>query len=244
MDNPNLASGERVGSLRLWPAAHPRIYLERGETLLFSLRAWPEDPGPAPMSVTTDNPGVILGSGQEPARVDDKAAAAPTGAVNTTVRAAASGAGYWLDVKVGPIDETGVFFANLAIPDNAKDLTEAAKGKLAVTLTVVDSSLAINPPVMNLGTISITSLGNGMVQVGTLNVRKVFGSFGIASVTSSVPSLSFEVGTMVKDKNYLIRVRMDPSKVRPTDVDSSIRITTDDPKHPTLEVPLKMALVP
>ncbi len=113
-----------------------------------------------------------------------------------------------------------------------------------VTLVVVDSSIAINPTVMNLGTISVASVTGGSVQVGALNVRKLFGSFGVVSVSSGVPSLSFDVRTMVTDKNYVIRVRMDPTKVKPGAVDSSILIRTDDPKHPTLEVPLKMVVVP
>jgi hypothetical protein len=243
MDNPDLANGEHAGDLRVWPAAYPRIYVERGEALSFSLRAWRADPGSTPISATTEHPGVIVPMGR-PAPVAN-AEATPPGAVTTKVRPEASGRGYWIDVKVGPIDKTGVFGGKLEIPPEAGDLAQAAQGMLGVTLVVVDSSIVINPAVVNLGTVSISSPGGGPIQIGRLNIRKVFGSFKIGSVTSSLPWLSFEVTTMVSDKNYLIRLRANAgSGLKPGPVDSSIMIATDDPKHLAIEVPFKAVLVP
>jgi hypothetical protein len=243
MDNPDLANGERAGDLRVWPAAYPRINVERGEVFSFTLRAWRADPGSAPISVTTEHPGVIVPMGRP--RAVANAEAAPPGAVNTTVRSEASGKGYWVDVRVGPIDKTGVFSGKLEIPGEAGDLAQAAQGMLGVTLVVVDSSIVINPAVASVGTISISSLGAGPTPVGRLNIRKVFGSFRIISVTSSLPWLSFDVTTLVNEKNYLIRLRANAGSVlKPSTVDSSILIVTDDPRHHMIEVPIKAVFVP
>jgi hypothetical protein len=243
MDNPDLANGERAGDLRVWPAAYPRIYLERGEILSFWLRTWLADPGSAPISVTTEHPGVIIPVGR-PAPVTN-AAAAPHGAVATTIRSESSGKGYWLDIKAGPIDKAGVYTTKLELPESARELAEAAQGMLGVTLVVVDSNIVINPAVADLGTISMSSMGTGQTQIGRVNVRKVFGSFRIISVTSSLPWLSFDVTTLVNDKNYLLRIRADNGNLpRPSAVDGSILIATDDPRHLTIEVPLKLVFVP
>jgi len=242
MENPDLANGERVGGLRFWPAAHPRIYIERGEILSFSLRAWPQDPGSAPISVTTEHPGVIVPIGRPAAIVGGQPV--PPRAITTAIRSETPGSGYWLDIKVGPIDKSGVYSAKLAIPPESKELADAAES-LGVTLVVVDSSIAVNPAIVDLGQISIAKLGIGPVQVGTLNVRKAFGSFRILSVTSYIPALSFDVRTMVTDKNYLIRVRLDTSEgIKPVTLESSIVVMTDDPEHLTLQVPFRASLVP
>jgi hypothetical protein len=243
IDNPDLANGEHAGDLRVWPAAYPRIYIERGEVFSFSLRAWRADPGSAPISVTTEHPGVIIPMGR-PAPVTN-AAGAPHGSITATVRSEASGKGYWIDIKAGPVDKAGVFTAKLEIPESARDLAEAAQGMLGVTLVVVDSNIMINPAVADLGTVSISSMGPGLTQIGRVGVRKVFGAFKILSVTSSLPWLNFDVTTLVNDKNYLLRLRADANNLpRPSAVDGSILISTDDPRHRTIEVPLKVVLVP
>ena len=243
IDNPDLANGEHAGDLKVWPAAYPRIYIERNEIVTFSLRAWRADPGSAPISVTTEHPGVIVPMGR-PAPVTN-AAPVPHGAVTTTVRSESQGKGYWLDIKVGPIDKAGVYTTKLEVADAARDLAEAAQGMLGVTLVVVDSSIVINPGVADVGTISISSLGPGPAQIGRMNVRKVFGSFRVLSVTSSLPWLSFDVTTLVNNKNYLVRLRADTSNgIKPSAVDGSILIATDDPRHPTIEIPLKVVFVP
>jgi len=145
---------------------------------------------------------------------------------------------------VGPIDKTGAYTAKLAIPPESRELADAADA-LGVTLVVVDSSIALNPAVVDPGQISIAKLGTGPVQIGTLNLRKAFGSFRILSVTSYAPALSFDVRTMVTDKNYLIRVRLDTSKgIKPGTLESSILVMTDDPEHLTLQVPFRASLVP
>jgi len=243
IDNPDLPNGEHAGDLRVWPAAYPRIYIERGEVFYFSLRAWRADPGSAPISATTEHPGVIIPVGR-PVPVTN-AAAAPHGAITATVRSEAQGKGYWIDIKAGPIDKAGVFTAKLEIPESARDLAEAAQGMLGVTLVVVESNVVISPAVADLGTISIRSIGAGPTQIGRVGVRKMFGAFKILSVTSSLPWLSFDVTTLVNEKNYLLRLRADTNNLpRPSAVDGTMMINTDDPRHHTIEVPLKMVLVP
>jgi hypothetical protein len=114
-----------------------------------------------------------------------------------------------------------------------------------VTLVVVDSNIVINPAVADLGTMSISSVGTGPTQIGRVNVRKVFGSFKILSVTSTLPWLSFDVMTLVNDKNYMIRLRTDSTRgLKPSAVDGLLLIATDDPRHPTIEIPFKAVLIP
>jgi len=245
IDNPDLANGDRVNGLRLWPAAHPKILIERGEILTFSLRAWPVDPGSTPMTATTEHPGVLVPAGGASANTAEPAAEVPAGSVTTRVRSESAGSGYWVDVKAGPINKTGVFSTGLDLRGAPKELVDAGGGTLGVTLVVVDSSIAISPGAVNLGQVSIAALGTGPVQVGTLNVRKLFGKFNIVSVRSGLAALSFDVKTMVHDRNYVIRLRLNAGKdIRPGTMDSKIEVLTDDPKHLTLEVPLKLVLVP
>src|SRR5215469_9975480 len=40
IDNANVANGEPNGPFNLWPTGHPRITLDKGERLSFSLRIW------------------------------------------------------------------------------------------------------------------------------------------------------------------------------------------------------------
>ena len=229
----------------MWPTAHPRIHLERGETLSFSLRVWTEDSARAPISVTTEHPGVIVQPGERRAKGDETASALPPNAVATAVRTESAGSGYWLDVRIGPVDQAGLFRAPLQIPEGFRALADAGQSIPDVTVVVVESSIAINPATIDLGTISIASLGVGPVQIGTVNVRKLFGSFRLVSVTSGVPALSFDIRTIIKDKNYLIGIRVDRSQgLSPGSLDCAIQITTDDPKHPRIEVPLKAVIAP
>jgi hypothetical protein len=222
----------------MWPAAHPRIYLERGETVSFSLRVWIEDPAGAPIRLTP-------GSGVEKTANGRTPGALPPNAVTTTVRTESSGSGYWLDIKAGPIDKTGVFRAPLDLPQGLVGTAGGDPAAPDVTLVVVDSSIAVSPTMVNLGAISIAGLGRGPVQSATVNVRKLFGSFKVLSVTSSIPALSFDVQTLARDKNYLIRIRVAPgSGLGPGAIDSSILIRTDDPRHGVVEIALKAVIVP
>jgi len=195
--------------------------------------------------VTTENPGVIIRTGDRNSASNEKADPLPPGSVRTTVRPEKAGAGFWLDVKAGPITKTGLFKGPLSIPEGAGQLPQAARGMLDVTLIVVDSSITISPADLELDQISIASAGQSAKQVGILSLRKLFGSFKVASVTSSVPELRFDVTSLVPNKNYLIRIKVDRSKgLTEGAVVSSIVIATDDPNHQKIEVPFKMLVVP
>jgi hypothetical protein len=236
MDKPELATGQQEGGFRFWPAAHPRFYVELGEPLEFSLRA------------KLQNPFVVVGPQTVTAAADPANAgvtALPTGAVTVRVRPAAKDDGYWLDVRVGPVNKTGVFKSQLLIPDDtAAELAHDVGGALDLTLMVVDSSVVIAPKAIDLGELSISSLERQSGQVGVLGVRKLFGTFRLLGV-SSCAFLKFDVQPLIKEKNYLLKIRTEAGKgPSPGRIDCPVVITTDDPRHPSIEVPLKVTFVP
>jgi hypothetical protein len=233
MDRPELATGQQEGGFRFWPAAHPRFNVEVGETLEFSLRA------------TMQNPYAVVGP-QTPAVANDatasRAQALPPGSVKVKVRPAGRDDGYWLDVKVGPINKSGLFESPLAIPVEAGDLARDVAGSLDVTLMVVDSSVVITPREIDLGELSISSLTG---QVGVMNVRKLFGTFKVLDISSCAMFLKFDVQPLIKEKNYSVRIRAEGGRDATLGrIECPVLIRTDDPRHPSIEAPLKAVLVP
>ena len=234
IDNADLALGQGAGGFRFWPTAHPRIYVEKGEPLEFWLRARP------------GSPAVVLqptaAGGQQ---AETPAQNLPSGTVTTAVRSAERDREYWLDVKVTPVLSSGVFRSPLVIPAEAVNLAGAVNGSLDVTLIVVDSSIVLNPRSIDLGEISISSLDHGSRQVAALNVRQVFGSLAILEVSSCAGFLRFDVQTLMKGKNYLLRIKGEGATgAKPGLVECPVVIKTDDPRHPSIEVPLKARLLP
>ena len=78
-----------------------------------------------------------------------------------------------------------------------------------------------------------------------MNVRQVFGSLAILEVSSCAGFLRFDVQTLMKGKNYLLRIKGEGATgAKPGLVECPVVIKTDDPRHPSIEVPLKARLLP
>jgi hypothetical protein len=237
MDNPDVAGGERIGDFRFWPSAHPRFFVERGEALSFFIRVKPDTRliaiNPEPVMIP---PGTGSAAPAEPGHL-------PSTAVTTAIRTAERGSGYWVDVKVAPVQKSGVFKVRLAIPPTARQIAGDIEGMLDVTLVVVDSSIVINPEAVDLGQISVSGM-HEPTQVGYVNVRKLFGMFRVIGVSSCAEFIRVKADAIVRDKNYLLRIAIDPGKgIAPGRVDCRIVVQTDDAKHPRIEIPLKLLLV-
>jgi len=124
IENADVIKGEWISAFKVWPTAHPQITLAQGETLSFSLRIWPDEPAPAQVA-GPDSPSVGGSQAQDASNTGGtrKLAPLPSGNLTATVRQEGAGQTYWLDVKIGPVQNPGSFRSPLVIPPGYKKLS-------------------------------------------------------------------------------------------------------------------------
>jgi hypothetical protein len=136
IENADLINGERVGTFKVWPTAHPRITLEKGESLAFSLRIWEDAANTNQIALDREKRG---GSSYQAASVPGEAHVGnlpvlPRAALTTTVRREGTSHTYWLEVKVGPLATPGSFHSSLVIPPGQRELSTLRSLDLMVVI--------------------------------------------------------------------------------------------------------------
>lgn len=124
IENADVIKGEWIGPFKVWPTPHPQITLAQGETLSFSLRIWPDEPAQAQVA-GPDSPSVGLSQAQDASNAGGASKLEPLPPANLTATVRQEGAGqtYWLDVKIGPVQNPGSFRSPLVIPPGYKKLS-------------------------------------------------------------------------------------------------------------------------
>lgn len=215
ISNADIAHGEKVGSFVVWPAARPVITIERGERLAGSLRIRP---------VGADGASLKLAGASEVYKL----------------RRETNGNGYFLDITIEPSNDS----SPRALPAILK-INDGAAGEIAVELTVKTQAdnLTITPRQIDLGQVSLADLPSALAGNARVGIRKTVGTFRIKSLSTTLDFLKLEQRTIVEGSSYLIRVVFDSSKpAKAAAYTGVVKIETDDPQMPRIEVPIKFVL--
>ncbi|HEY7547549.1 MAG TPA: hypothetical protein VID27_21810 [Blastocatellia bacterium] len=206
--------GENLEGFNIWPTRQPGLVMERGEVFKFALRIKPLSETAPKLQTAASN--------------SDKVKCALRSEGKDT---------YWLDVEVGPIDDTGLIEVPLTLVAGTSDIP------LKLVINVVDKAVIATPQEIDLGEISLKDLKKGLSRTGRVGVRKQAGAFQITSLSSTISFLSLEKQSIVEGSNYLVRIGINakplPKRGSYTGV---IRIETDN-NGQAVEVPVKVAVV-
>ena len=206
-----MAHGEGNGAFQIWPTARPVITVEAGERLSIALRI---------KSLTPDAGNLKLG---------------PTAPDAWKLRREANG-DYWLDIPVGPANETNTQVVPLVV-----ELGDGHTREIRVRLmvNVPAENLVVTPKELDFGEVALENVRRSLKRVG---VRKLVGSLHIKALTTTLPFLNLEQATMVDGSNYLIRITIDPTKpLKAGTYNGTVVIETDEGHR--VEVTVKLKLV-
>jgi hypothetical protein len=215
ISNADIARGEKVGAFNVWPIARPIIAIERNERLNITLRIRPADANSGSLKL-----------------------ASASGAYK--LRREANGDGYLLDITVEPSSDSAPRVMPVAL-----EINDGSSGKLALQVTVNTQAenLIVTPGQLDLGELSLANLKSGSAGGSRVGIRKTLGSFRIKSLSSTLGFLKLEQRTIIEGSNYVIRVSFDQARTPKAAAYAGIlRIETDDPQTPRLEIPVKVIL--
>ena len=236
MTGVELARGERIGSVNVWPTAHPVITIELGERLTAAIRLKPESGDGIIVNPTEQR------SGASPPAVGGNSGAKPIpddpAAFSSRVRNEDSA--YWLDMNIGPIREPGTYVRRIEVSISGSD-----KIPVDLTVLVIGDSTLLSTNSIDLGAVSLNELKHGRVHSVRVGLRRVVGTVRVNSIQTSHPFLKAELDTLIPGTNYLIRVSLDPAATLESGSYAGvIRINTDNPNRPKIEIPWKLVVVP
>jgi hypothetical protein len=212
ISNADIVRGERLGAFNVWPTARPVVTVERGERLALALRIRPVAGGDSSLKLRAADDAFKL-------RREEK------------------GNGYWLEMTTEPISEASPRVIPIALE------TGDSQGELNIqlTLNLQSDNLITTPRQLDFGEVSISTLKSGAEKVGRVGVRKLVGAFHIKALTSTLGFLKLEQQAMVDGSNYIIRARIDSSKLPKAGIYNGVlQIETDDAQSPRIEVPIQI----
>lgn len=213
IENSDVHHGIQMGTLIVWPVARPVIDIEPGEVFKFGLRIRPLEGVPTSLQLFTQSSDQLKLSLRKETDVE----------------------GYWLDMELGPINEPGARTIPVLLASAAGELT------IEVEVNVVAEELIVTPAQLDLGEMSQADLKSGSRRLGRFGIRKQVGSFGIKSLSTSLPFLKLEQQTVFEGTNYVIRVVLETkSPPKPGVYNGTVKVETDDPRSPVLEIPVKV----
>ena len=154
------------------------------------------------------------------------------------LRREASGNSYWLDIPIEPASDASprVIPVTLRASDPPGELT------IQLTVNVQAENFLTTPRQLDFGEVSLADL-QSTPKVGRVGIRKLVGAFHIKALSTTLAFLKLEQQTIVEGSNYLIRARIDSSKLpKAGTYNGVLLIETDDAQSPRLEVPIKIVL--
>jgi hypothetical protein len=251
LDNPAIATGEIVDTFKVWPTAHARMVLERGERVSVRFRIWPGQyrPKQEDLSPTINVDGATGGSrggplvqSGAPAQSSMPQPAPSLDKVKVRVTREVGRPIYWLDLDIGPINEAGAY--NWRWTPQA-DYKELADLPLELDVTVLGEAVVTTPSWTGPVEVSLSGGRGAETLVGRIGVRKLAGSFHVNAASSTLPFLIVEPRALIDGQNYLITVTAKLVEgLQPGTREGVVRIDTDDASRPRIEVPCKIRLVP
>ena len=143
---------------------------------------------------------------------------------------------YEVAIATNPALKPGQYHQTLKIVTDSKQAPEL---EVDLAATVFPKVFA-TPNILTIPQMSATQ-DMSAITLPMIYVRKLRGAgLKINSVTSSAPFLTLTVGTETEGQIYTIKVTLDRSKISaPGEFKAKIRIETNDPETPVLEVPVQ-----
>jgi len=233
-----------VGTFEVWPTARPFVMMEKGERLTIPLRVSPGQLDARIANVSTEDAARKAAQGSaQPARpsAEQGSLEFPAGAVSYQIRPGVSRGGYWVDISVAIGDDAGRFTWSANVTDPATHETFP----IELSALVLKDNLTISPRSLDVHDLSLATLKNTPVIAANLNVRKMIGSIHIKGISSSLALVKGGWQVLVDGSNYLVKVYVIANPgVEPGKYQGTINISTDDPAHAQIEVPLTITLIP
>jgi hypothetical protein len=208
----DVARGEVIGGLQIWPTARPSVTLEAGERLTIPLRIRAVAADAGTPKLTADAPETWK------LRRDTKSS------------------DYWLDIPIDAAAGSGSRKATINV-----DAGQGRSLEMHVRLmvNVLAENLVVTPKSIDFGEVTLANARSSMKRVG---VRKIVGTFHVKSVSSTLPFLKLEQITIIENSNYLLRITIDPAKpLKPGDYDGVLQIETDGGNRLEVPVKIKLA---
>lgn len=218
MTNVNLTSGEDLGLYKVYPTSRSEIVVERNERVKLTYKIRTDDAQAGELKLVSN---------------DFKDA-------KYNLRRDLASANYFLDVETEPVGEAGVRNVKITLQNEG---SKTQTFDISLALKTPAESFSFAPNVINCGEVPLSSLKEFANRVGRLGIRKLAGTFKIKSVNSTLQFLKPEIQEMVAGSNYLIRLSTDPQNLpKPGSYEGVIRIETDEPAKPLVEVPVKIVI--
>jgi len=142
---------------------------------------------------------------------------------------------YQLVVSSNPSLKTGHYAQTLTV---ATDSATQPEVKIQLEVTIYPKVFA-SPTAIVMPALPISPELN-TITWPMIYVRKVRDKgLKIKSYTTTLPFLKLELMTETEDQVYKIRLTLDQSKIKPGEYKGKVRVETDDPAAPFLEVPVQ-----
>ena len=148
--------------------------------------------------------------------------------------------GYWLSIA---LDGSA---GDLTATQELQIKTDSGIDRLRISLTVktISDDIVTTPTSIDFGSVALSAVKTGNVATIRFGVRKRAGEFRVKSVSSTLKFLKPEARVVVEGRNYLVLTSVDT--VIPPTAGSHvgvIRVETDDPRQPFVEVPCRITVV-
>jgi len=160
-------------------------------------------------------------------------------AFTATLSTIEDGKRYQVNVTSDPKLKPGKYLQTIRV---ATDSPVQPEVKIELDLTVYPKVLA-SPTSILMPTLSVSS-DLTSVNWPSVFVRKIRErGFQINSYTSTLPFLKLDLMTETEGQAYRIRLSLDPTKIKPGEFKGIIRINTNDPDIPVVEVPVQGSFI-
>src|SRR5262249_7333540 len=243
LKNGDCLSGQRVATFEVWPTGRPFIVMVKGERLTIPLRVWRGQTDARYASVVPEGaeaksppaPAALV-----PASNGQQTKPFPDGAINYRIRQGSDRRGFWIDVDVAGVDKSGQYSwsANVTDPSTGESFP------VEVSALVLEENLIVNPRNLDPLEVSLAALKDRPLVATQLNVRKMIGSIHIKAVSSTLGFVKGGWQVLIDGSNYLVKVYIVANPgVAPGKYEGTIRIETDEPSRPQIDVPFKLPLI-
>jgi len=171
----------------------------------------------------------------QPAPIHVKNVIAGGTAFTAALSTVQDGKRYQLNVTSNPALKAGHYVQKVKL---VTDSTAQPEVNIELDLTVYPKVFA-SPASIIMPPLSVTS------DLSTINWPSIFvrklreHSFQIKSYASTLPFLKLELMTETEGQAYRMRLTLDTAKIKPGDFKGTIRIETNDPDVPVVEVPVQ-----
>ena len=123
--------------------------------------------------------------------------------------------------------------------------TSAAYPKVTIpTFAEVKDSLSTSIDTVRFGQVAYDALSNEVLNQKSVLVSKRGGdTFRVVGATTDVPFMRAEVVPQAQSGNFIVNVRIAPKEAKRGRLNGTLRITTNDPSRPSIELPIRGNIV-